>query len=129
MNNHKENILKLKDGETYFISFPLAKRLAVKYGKRIIGIFCLKFLNMAVSQCLLNIFHLMKLTSWLKLCYLGHNMTKEERKAYLLSKHIDVNDPIGELPTSILDIEDELSVNDSYWEHQKTTEKKLTSDE
>lgn len=56
-------------------------------------------------------------------------MTKEERKAYLLSKHIDVNDPIGELPTSILDIEDELSVNDSYWEHQKTTEKKLTSDE
>jgi len=56
-------------------------------------------------------------------------MTKEERLKYLHSKHIDMDDPIGELPTSIVDIEDELSVNDGYREHQKTTEKKLTSDE
>jgi len=56
-------------------------------------------------------------------------MTKEERKKYLMSKHIDMNDPIGELPTSIVDIEDELSVNDGYQEHQKTATKKLTSDE
>jgi hypothetical protein len=56
-------------------------------------------------------------------------MNKEERKAYLLSKHIDINDPIGELPPTIVDIEEELSVNDGYREHQKTSEKKLTSDE
>ena len=57
------------------------------------------------------------------------NMNKEERKAYLLSKHIDVNDPIGELPTNISDIEDEMSMNDGYKEHKKTSEKKLTNDE
>ena len=56
-------------------------------------------------------------------------MTKEERKAYLLSKHIDINDPMGSLPITPDDIEDELSVNDSYREHQRTLEKKLTGDE
>ena len=56
-------------------------------------------------------------------------MTKEERKKYLISRNIDMDDPSGELPINQSDIEDELSVNDGYKEHRKTSEKKLTSDE
>ena len=56
-------------------------------------------------------------------------MTKQERKAYLIAKYMDLNDAVGELSYSKDDIQDELSVNDGYQEHQRTQEKKLTSDE
>ena len=56
-------------------------------------------------------------------------MTKEERLKYLHSKHIDKDDPIGEIEYTSTDIEDELSVNHAYQEHKKTSEKKLTADE
>ena len=56
-------------------------------------------------------------------------MTKEERLKYLHSKHIDPNEPIGEIPYTPDDIEDELSVSDGYQEHRRNAEKKLTADE
>ena len=56
-------------------------------------------------------------------------MNKEERLKYLHSKHIDKDDPIGELPTNQSDIDDEMYLNDGYKEHRKSVEKKLTSDE
>ena len=56
-------------------------------------------------------------------------MSKEERLKYLHSKHIDKDDPIGEIEYTSTDIADEMYLNDGYQTHKKTLEKKLTSDE
>lgn len=57
-------------------------------------------------------------------------MTKEESIAYLKSKHIEKPEPVGELPISNHDIEDEMSVSDGFGEHKRRVSKDhLTSDE
>ena len=56
-------------------------------------------------------------------------MNKEQRKAYLLSKHIDPCEPGGEITSGEYVIDEVMSENAAYEEHQISSEKPLTSDE
>ena len=57
-------------------------------------------------------------------------MNKQERKAYLIAKHIDMDEPVdGVLLATQSDVADEMYLNDGYREHTKSEEKVLTLDE
>jgi hypothetical protein len=60
-------------------------------------------------------------------------MTKIEALEYLKQKHTQTQleaEPVGELPTSRVDIEDEMLLAEGFGEHQRRNSKEfLTSDE
>jgi hypothetical protein len=57
-------------------------------------------------------------------------MNKEERKQYLMAKHMELTDPIGEIPTTAEDVWDEVAQLAAYEAHiRDEVNTPLTSDE